>query len=474
MREIARYIVPEISLRAKRIKTPSETELIMLPHNPHKAINKIEGQAFAMTNNNSGMTSSNRISRKDHNSSVNPPDSIDEGFYPTGATVPFPFDRPYPQQVQLMDALLEALQSNTKVALLESPTGTGKSLSLACASLAWLRHTEREARRAKAAVVKHNDTTMAKQTSLSGNNSKSSNWWDDWVDPEDSRKAELVVRSQQRANETRERLNDALGSIRSRLHTDDSNTAIRRENLVRSAVTAAKMTQRKKLKRLCKLQKQKVSVISKRRVGHQRGRSVGTVNEEDFCLEDYRSDREELRYESEDDDFDDAADVDNRLGDKRRSSGFSGHSSMLDGANLDGSSVQNALLDVTPGGGVRKIVYAARTHSQLSQFVSEIRRTAWGETARVVALGGRAHLCTNPQVNRKGRSEQTISDDCLDMAKSSSTKCPFRAGLSTLAVHLLAHPSDIEDAARLGKASHACAYYATRVSKSQWGRTEQE
>ena len=50
---------------------------------------------------------------------------------------------------------------------------------------------------------------------------------------------------------------------------------------------------------------------------------------------------------------------------------------------------------VQPGSGVRKIVYAARTHSQLSQFVGELRRTAWGADLRVVALGGRKLLCGN-------------------------------------------------------------------------------
>jgi hypothetical protein len=52
-----------------------------------------------------------------------------------GHTVDFPF-QPYPTQLMMMDKLLHALQ-HRKHALLECPTGTGKSLSLICAALAW-------------------------------------------------------------------------------------------------------------------------------------------------------------------------------------------------------------------------------------------------------------------------------------------------------------------------------------------------
>uniref|UniRef100_A0A804NHJ3 Regulator of telomere elongation helicase 1 homolog n=1 Tax=Zea mays TaxID=4577 RepID=A0A804NHJ3_MAIZE len=54
-----------------------------------------------------------------------------------GVNVDFPFDA-YDCQITYMDRVIESLQQG-KNALLESPTGTGKTLCLLCASLAWRR-----------------------------------------------------------------------------------------------------------------------------------------------------------------------------------------------------------------------------------------------------------------------------------------------------------------------------------------------
>ena len=56
----------------------------------------------------------------------------------SGIEVIFPYE-PYPIQKIYMEKVIEACQKNT-IAGLESPTGTGKTLCLLCASLAYLRH----------------------------------------------------------------------------------------------------------------------------------------------------------------------------------------------------------------------------------------------------------------------------------------------------------------------------------------------
>jgi Rad3-related DNA helicase len=52
-----------------------------------------------------------------------------------GVPVDFPY-RPYPCQIAMLGKIIKALQQS-KNCLLESPTGTGKTLTLLCAALAW-------------------------------------------------------------------------------------------------------------------------------------------------------------------------------------------------------------------------------------------------------------------------------------------------------------------------------------------------
>lgn len=62
-------------------------------------------------------------------------------FKAEGLEIYFPF-KPYQCQIDFMAKVVKALNTGVN-ALLESPTGTGKTLSLLCASIAWLRN-ERE------------------------------------------------------------------------------------------------------------------------------------------------------------------------------------------------------------------------------------------------------------------------------------------------------------------------------------------
>ena len=52
--------------------------------------------------------------------------------------------QPYDIQLQFMTSLYDCIE-NGNVGIFESPTGTGKSLSLICGSLTWLRDSQRRA-----------------------------------------------------------------------------------------------------------------------------------------------------------------------------------------------------------------------------------------------------------------------------------------------------------------------------------------
>ena len=61
----------------------------------------------------------------------------------SGVKVYFPF-KPYECQIEYMTKVMEALNDGQN-ALLESPTGTGKTLSLLCATLAWVKNRREQA-----------------------------------------------------------------------------------------------------------------------------------------------------------------------------------------------------------------------------------------------------------------------------------------------------------------------------------------
>ncbi|KAL7550335.1 hypothetical protein ACHAWF_013582 [Thalassiosira exigua] len=566
-----------------------------------------EGEASA--------TASSMASSSAGASAARTPPPRDDGF-PAASSVPFPFERPYDVQIALMDAILESLRGardrdrggeegadvvarkgegepewrrRAPVIVVESPTGTGKSLSLACASMAWLKHCETAdvaaLLPADAGAETNGGSSVeaapAKSPSAPGHvaeKPKAYDWIDSWrpadqqpmvdVKPSNRRRSptshsEMALddsqttarvptpseRRDEARNETRKfalenraALDRELNGIRARLDrltnvasfaSDERTTSsakdrgrerAMRENLVRSGVASALARERTAKRRLARVGRGGARSAGRTGDGRGKRRKVESAKrgEDEFLLDEYRSDGDRRTDDSTDSEDDDkAASNDLGLDDGPERANLSSKA-LLCGSNLDGSGHRNdpernarlghrggdardagagtdagtesAVGGVAAGAGLRKVVYAARTHSQLSQFVGELRRTRWKD-AKVVALGSRSLLCGNDDVlyssraNRKGsrRSEAEITEMCLDMQKSGSKRadaktdgkggegtlqkspqkcgCPFLASsesVSTLALHSLARPSDIEDVARLGKASRSCAYYASR------------
>ena len=149
-----------------------------------------------------------------------------------------------------------------------------------------------------------------------------------------------------------------------------------------------------------------------------------------------------------------------------------------------------------------KIFYVSRTHSQIAQFVGEIARTTFGRDARVVSLGARKALCVHPAVRALG-SDSRINERCNELAdaargarsKSSAAAvggnapaagesaggvwaggdagevataakpgCPYldAAAGDTFRDALLSRVRDVEESGALGAELGACAYYGAR------------
>lgn len=138
-----------------------------------------------------------------------------------------------------------------------------------------------------------------------------------------------------------------------------------------------------------------------------------------------------------------------------------------------------------------KIYFCSRTHSQLAQFVQELRRVKLPEVSwaaeksaskegepedqvvvKHLPLGSRKNLCINPKVSRLG-SAPAINERCLEMQQKDTSKdhkCPFIPNkenetlVNDFRDHALAKIRDIEDLGRLGKKIGICPYYASRAT----------
>lgn len=142
-----------------------------------------------------------------------------------------------------------------------------------------------------------------------------------------------------------------------------------------------------------------------------------------------------------------------------------------------------------------KILYLSRTHSQLDQFVGEIKMTKWANTekVRLVRLGSRSQLCLNEEVKRqkglvefkckeliksKDDEETKVSDEESTQpgfnmvfknhiqkyleSKKKIVKCPFYSNKELLKEHLLSNVCDIEDLLTSGTRMRSCPYFGTR------------
>ncbi|CAN0412975.1 unnamed protein product, partial [Discosporangium mesarthrocarpum] len=68
-----------------------------------------------------------------------------------------------------------------------------------------------------------------------------------------------------------------------------------------------------------------------------------------------------------------------------------------------------------------QVLYCSRTHSQTSQFVNEVKKTAFASGVRCVSLGSRRNLCGNTEVTGLG-SDSRMAEACLDLQEKKKKK----------------------------------------------------
>ncbi|XP_039917850.1 ATP-dependent DNA helicase DDX11 isoform X3 [Hirundo rustica] len=273
---------------------------------------------------------------------------------------PFPYT-PYRIQEQFMEALYGALEAG-RVGIFESPTGTGKSLSLICGALSWLRDWEEKRRQEEArllALGADGQDGLTPQQARPG--SADTAGQPDWVTAFVQKKEERDMVDRLKEEQIRrKKQKDHLEKIRHDVHL--------------KYAAKRKRCEEDEAKRLLQLSKEALS----------QGAGEGALdqldhNEEELILAEYESDDEKKVVSGleEDDDLEEEH--------------------------------------------VTKIYYCSRTHSQLSQFVREVQKSPFGKDTRLVALGSRQSLCVNEEVRRLG-ALQLINDRCMEMQKNKHEK----------------------------------------------------
>lgn len=329
----------------------------------------------------------------------------------------FPFERPYPEQRALMKCIYDVIESS-KIGILESPTGTGKSLSIICASMSWLCEEERRLvdglRQAQSdacrPVAEDDDDWLQAFVSRGASGTGPAG---PAIDPGAALAAyEILLK----------RIRSDVGNGFRQIYPGGSRGALVPQD------------------------------------------STPDDGDGQFALDEYDSDSESGPTAME-------------KGKPRptgnRSQGCDDEPESLDDFRFP------------------KIIYCSRTHSQISQFVREVKKTAFSG-CRCVVLGSRKQLCINDEV-RAASVDSLMSEICLEKQSASgdasqpihpiqskneensskrrrisvvSTKgrCQFHKVKieNAFAEHILSQAYDIEQLAELGRSRQACPYYASR------------
>ncbi|KAF9541234.1 DEAD H (Asp-Glu-Ala-Asp His) box helicase 11 [Mortierella hygrophila] len=403
----------------------------------------------------------------------------------------FPYPTPYAIQTQFMQQLFECIDQR-KIGIFESPTGTGKSLSMICGAVSWLlEHDRVEQERAFV------DQDADKELSTTGGSGimtkKNNDDTPDWV--QQHRAVSDATIERQERDRRRQELEERVQRIR------DKEKKMR-ESIVR---------------------KQKRQATGAHSIGGYRPHAGQPV-------------KKKKDQDSDDDELDDGAFLvddydsdDNQKGGRPSKSGGSEYGNVskevlellksfdAKEAAHNGWRSGSGLDDENQGPDVLKIYYCSRTHSQLSQFVDELRKTSYGEHLHVVSLGSRKSLCINDKFRKKASTKNPhsasgepvvqvnkLNDACLDAQKSGTSsehRCEFlhipsstfgsgasrigglddevggleswKRGSNSLEMsgdekllefrdHTLARVRDIEELAQLGSELETCPYYGSR------------
>ncbi|KAH7410512.1 helicase C-terminal domain-containing protein [Phaeosphaeria sp. MPI-PUGE-AT-0046c] len=318
---------------------------------------------------------------------------------------------PYDIQKEFMHAVYQCLETG-KVGIFESPTGTGKSLSLICGSLTWLRDNKR--RTFEDGFVP--DATAGDEP--------------DWIleHAQKEKRAEALRRKRD--------LNDRIAKVKAK----EKRAKERYEN------------------KEPHFKRQKVADSAK----------SSADDEAQFVLDDYESDSEHKKaWKSAT--FDDTG-LSAETQALMEQLGYSaGTSKSNDGDLPDETRIFFCSRTHSQLTQFSRELTRVKMPPALALGENDVDIDVLVEDAKHLTLGSRKNLCINSKVNRLGNAT-AINERCVELQQSSSadSRCPHMPKkedeplLHEFRDHALAKVRDIEDLGSLGKKLGICPYYASR------------
>ncbi|OXU22266.1 hypothetical protein TSAR_001674 [Trichomalopsis sarcophagae] len=324
----------------------------------------------------------------------------------TPSDFPFPFP-PYPIQADFMKNLYMCLE-NGNLGIFESPTGTGKTLSIICGALKWL--IDNEARQ-KSRLLEKQVELDAKIKEIEDKN------MNDWFS---------VQTEQIELNQNKQFLQKKLDAL-----------AKQEEKKIKYKERVKQYNEQCKKNKQYSYDNWRNRKKNDEKIESQKGEIDGTKSRDNLIDEDLILKDIDCRSDSSEDE----------------------ETAEESSANC-------------------KIFFCSRTHSQLSQFVGELKKSPYFDKVSLVSLASRNNYCINSKVKAL-KSLNLINDQCQQLQKKkatskqekdlkrskTSTSCPFMPGdQSLLMAEILTSIRDIEETVKLSEEIKTCPYYSTRKS----------
>ncbi|XP_053941138.1 Fanconi anemia group J protein isoform X2 [Cuculus canorus] len=358
-----------------------------------------------------------------------------------GVKIMFPC-KAYPSQLAMMNAIVKGL-NNKQHCLLESPTGSGKSLALLCSALSW-------------------------QQSLYEKPVPTSSCEKEDRKLETSPPCRCICHSQSKSSEAATSVNHGASCSLNSCETGSSvkpGSPLTNTECKENATLASKLSAKKRFS-LCEKENDDFQVDRKRirpleteqqlRKRHCFAKGVQMVD----ALEVYQQRKNgELIVHTE-------KSVKSTTFSPKTSSGPCTECSCSSGKETSKDTSNTKKKENGEGRFIPKIFFGTRTHKQITQITRELKRTAYSSVPMTI-LSSRDYTCIHPVVSSSGSNRNEMCVELLEGKNGRS--CLYYHGVHKLSehhalksAHRMYQAWDIEDLVSLGKKLRACAYFAAR------------